>query len=136
MQIYNSSQSVYSGELVQHLSQVSERRVTKDFLYRRIIAPLRDDGVIIASGIHGYKIPTSVEDICTYINQTVTVVGPMLSRTGKCRKLIKNKLIANWIYWGILRCLGISDFSVTINKKSRKCVKGSALAAFRWNKVQ
>ncbi len=84
----NNTQFVYSGELVQHLSQISERKVTKNFLYRRIIAPLRDEGVIIASSVHGYKIPTSVEDIRTYINQTVTVVGPMLSRIGKCRELI------------------------------------------------
>lgn len=91
VQICNSTQFVYSGELVQHLSQISERKVTKDFLYRRIIAPLRDDGVIIASSVHGYKIPTSVEDIRTYINQTVTVVGPMLSRIGKCRELIKKQ---------------------------------------------
>lgn len=91
VQICNSTQFVYSGELVQHLSQLSERKVTKDFLYRRIIAPLRDEGVIIASSVHGYKIPTSVEDIRTYINQTVTVVGPMLSRIGKCRDLIKKQ---------------------------------------------
>ncbi len=91
VQICNSTQFVYSGELVQHLSQVSEKKVTKDFLYRRIIAPLRDEGVIIASSVHGYKIPTSVEDIRTYINQTVTVVGPMLSRIGKCRELIQKQ---------------------------------------------
>lgn len=91
VQICNSVQFVYSGELVQLLSQISERKVTKDFLYRRIIAPLRDEGVIIASSVHGYKIPTSVEDIRTYINQTVTVVGPMLSRIGKCRLLIQKQ---------------------------------------------
>lgn len=91
VQICSSTQFVYSGELVQHLSQISERKVTKDFLYRRIIAPLRDEGVIIASSVHGYKIPTSVDDIRTYINQTVTVVGPMLSRIGKCRELIQKQ---------------------------------------------
>lgn len=91
VRICSSTQFVYSGELVQHLSQVSEKRVTKDYLYRRIIAPLRDEGVIIASSVHGYKIPTSVEDIRKYINQTVTVVGPMLSRIGKCRALIKKQ---------------------------------------------
>lgn len=91
VQICNSAQFVYSGELVQLLTQISERKVTKDFLYRRIIAPLRDEGVIIASSVHGYKIPISVEDMRTYINQTVTVVGPMLSRIGKCRSLIQKQ---------------------------------------------
>lgn len=88
VQMYSSSRFVYSGEIVQELSKLSERRVTKDFLYRRIIAPLRDDGVLIASSSHGYKIPTKAEDIATYINQTTTVVSPMLSRVGKCRTLV------------------------------------------------
>lgn len=88
VQMYSSSQFVYSGEIVQELSRLSERRVTKDFLYRRIIALLRDDGVLIASSSHGYKIPTKAADIATYINQTTTVVGPMLSRVGKCRALV------------------------------------------------
>ena len=117
VQICNSTQFVYSGELVQHLSQISERRVTKDFLYRRIIAPLRDDGVIIASSVHGYKIPTSVEDIRTYINQTVTVVGPMLSRIGKCRELIKKQTDSKLDILGDTSLLGYQRFSVTISKK-------------------
>ena len=88
VQMYSSSRFVYSGEIVQELSKLSERKVTKDFLYRRIIALLRDDGVLIASSSHGYKIPTKVADIATYINQTTTVVSPMLSRVGKCRTLV------------------------------------------------
>lgn len=87
--IYGSARYVHSGEIVQELSKLSERKVTKDYLYRRIIAPLRDDNVIIASSAHGYKIPTQVSDIATYVNQTVSVVGPMLSRIGKCRTQIK-----------------------------------------------
>ena len=68
---------------------MSDSKVTKDFLYRRIVAKLRDEGVLIASSSHGYKIPTCVKDILTYIEQTDTIVSPMLSRIGKCRTLIK-----------------------------------------------
>ena len=87
--MYNSSRYVHSGEIVQELSRLTEKRITKDYLYRRIIAPLRDDGVLIASSAHGYKIPTRAADIATYVNQTVSVVGPMLSRIGKCRSQIQ-----------------------------------------------
>jgi len=89
--MFDSEKFIYSGEIVQQLSKISEKTVRKDFLYRNIVAPLRDEGIIIASSAHGYKIPTSVSDISAYINQTVTVVGPMLSRIGKCRNLIKNQ---------------------------------------------
>lgn len=64
-------------------------RLRKDFLYRKVIAQLRDNGVILASCARGYKIPISVDDINTYLNQTTSVVGPMLHRMEICRNLIK-----------------------------------------------
>ncbi len=85
---YKKTEFMYSGEIVRLLSQLSEKRVTKNYLYRKIIAPLRDVGVLISSSSHGYKLPTSINDIYTYINQTVSVVGPMLSRIEICRNLI------------------------------------------------
>lgn len=89
VRMFSSSRYVHSGEIVQELSQLTEKRVTKDYLYRRIIAPLRDDGVLIASSAHGYKIPSRAADIATYVNQTASVVGPMLSRIEKCRSQIQ-----------------------------------------------
>lgn len=53
-----------------------------------LIAPLRDAGVIIASCFHGYKIPTCIDDIYAYANQTNGIVRPMLNRIQKCRQLI------------------------------------------------
>ncbi|MDD2476797.1 MAG: DUF3800 domain-containing protein, partial [Dysgonamonadaceae bacterium] len=79
---------ISSGEIINVLSDLSNSRVRRDYLYRKIIAPLRDAGVIIASCLHGYKIPVCIEDIYLYINQTTGVVGPMLSRVEKCRQLI------------------------------------------------
>ena len=73
------------------LSNNSSQKITRDYLYRRIVAPLRDADVLIASCAHGYKIPTCVNDIQTYINQTNSIVGPMLCRIEKCRTLIKKQ---------------------------------------------
>lgn len=85
----NSTQYVYSDELIRNAQNFVDRKVTRDFLFRQVIAPLRDSGVILASCVHGYKIPISVEDINTYLNQTTSIVGPMMQRMGKCRQLIK-----------------------------------------------
>jgi hypothetical protein len=82
---------IHSSEITRHLSESSMKRVTQNYLYRKIIAPLRDADVLIASSAHGYKIPTSVKDIYTYINQTSGIVNPMLNRIGKCRKLISKQ---------------------------------------------
>ena len=89
-QVKNVSPTHYisSNQLVAVIREYLNHRITKNFLFRRVIAPLRDDGIIIASCSHGYKIPVSVEDITTYLNQTHTIVSPMLHRVEVCRKLV------------------------------------------------
>lgn len=109
---YGENQYIYSGEIVKDLSAMSNSKIKKDFLYRRIVAKLRDDGVLIASSSHGYKIPTCTKDILTYIEQTDTIVSPMLSRIGKCRTLIKKEtdgkldILDDKQFWGYKRYFG------------------------------
>lgn len=85
----DSTAYVYSDELVSHLKKNMRIKVVRNTLFRRVIAPLRDEGVILASCSKGYKIPISVKDIMTYLNQSLATVGPMVQRMGICRKLVK-----------------------------------------------
>lgn len=87
----NPFKYVTSNQIINILNEYVEFKVTRDHLYRRIVAPLRDDKVIIASSNQGYKIPVNIDNICTYLNQTNSVVSPMLHRIGICRDLIKIK---------------------------------------------
>lgn len=89
------SRFIYSTEITRWLSNISEKHVTRDYLYRKIVAPLRDAGVLIASSAHGYKLPIQVSDIFAYVNQTNGVVSPMLNRIGKCRDLILKQTNGN-----------------------------------------
>ena len=84
----NPAQYISSYQLVNYLRNYTGHNITRNYLYRRIIAQLRDQGVLIASCPQGYKIPISVEDIVTYLNQTHTIVSPMLYRMGVCRQLV------------------------------------------------
>jgi hypothetical protein len=84
----NASKFVSSAEIIKILSDLSESKIRRDYLYRKIIAPLRDSDVIIASSSQGYKIPICIDDIYSYTNQTNGIVGPMLSRIEKCRQLL------------------------------------------------
>ena len=84
----SNTKFIYSAEITRWLSDLSGKHITRDYLYRKIIPQLRDAGILIASSAHGYKIPTCVKDIYTYINQTSGIVNPMLNRIEKCRKLI------------------------------------------------
>ncbi len=82
------SNYLYANQIIRDIQEYTVQHITRNYLYRRVIAPLRDEGVIIASSSHGYKIPISVDDIKTYLNSTHTVVSPMLHRIGICRNLI------------------------------------------------
>ena len=80
-QVHNVSPITYisSNQIVSVLREYAQQKVSKNYLYRRIIAPLRDSGVIIASCSHGYKIPISVDDIKTNLNSTHTITSPIVT---------------------------------------------------------
>jgi len=82
------SKFLYAQEIIEQINNVSDKKINKNYLCRRVIAPLRDAGILISSSKHGYKLPTCLDDIYTYINQTNGIVSPMLSRIEKCRKSI------------------------------------------------
>ncbi len=85
----DATKFVYSDELIEHLRENFGFRISKNVLFRRVIARIRDEDVILASSGKGYKIPISVEDLMAYLNQTTSTTGPMMERMGKCRNLIR-----------------------------------------------
>ena len=80
---------VYADELVEHLRDRFSKRITRNNVFRRVIAPIRDAGVILASCKKGYKIPISADDLMVYLNQSLITVGPMVHRMGICRNIVK-----------------------------------------------
>ncbi len=56
------------------------------YLRNRIIAPLRDAGVLVASSAKGYKIPISEKELYENINHSLSIIKPMLDRLGNCRR--------------------------------------------------
>jgi len=85
---YSNTKFLYAKEIVDALSDIFDKKITSNYLYRKITPSLRDAGVIISSCNNGYKLPSCMDDIYKYINQTNGVVSPMLHRIGICRKLI------------------------------------------------
>ncbi|MFA0815275.1 MAG: DUF3800 domain-containing protein [Anaerofustis sp.] len=85
----NPNKYISSEEIIKNLSEYSNFRIKKQFLFRKIIAPLRDAEVLIASSQSGYKLPVNTKDILSYLHQTDNIVAPMLHRIDICRTLIK-----------------------------------------------
>lgn len=68
----------------------------KDHYFRtKIIAKLRDAGVLISSSSKGYKIPSNEKELYDFINHGTSVIMPMLSRLKKCRDTVKIATLNN-----------------------------------------
>lgn len=76
-------------ELINNLKYRTGKVVSMHYFRTRIIAKLRDEGVIIASSSKGYKIPSKVDELYDFINHGTTIIMPLLDRLKKCRDNIK-----------------------------------------------
>ncbi len=90
LQTSNPNGYVYSSDLIKHIKKINKRSYTKHQFSSKLIAKLRDSGVVLSSSNKGYKIPINLEEVNSYTNQTMQIVDPMLARLRKCRKIIKS----------------------------------------------
>ncbi|MBO0953137.1 DUF3800 domain-containing protein [Fibrella forsythiae] len=79
---------ISSRELLAHVQERRGQTPSLHYFQTRVIAPLRDAGVLIASSSKGYKIPACEGDLYDFVNHSNTIIQPLLSRIGKCRDRI------------------------------------------------
>src|SRR5574344_109806 len=79
---------IQSNEIMNYLRETQIGTMSNYKFRNRIIAKLRDEGVIIASSSNGYKIPTNEKDLYNFISHDNSIVIPMLYRLKKCRDII------------------------------------------------
>lgn len=86
----NNSMRKYipTSELLSQLEYAGYERMSIQSFRNKVIAPLRDSEVIISSCKNGYKIPSTEEELCNFINHGKTIIMPMLSRLKKCNDVI------------------------------------------------
>lgn len=85
----NPFEYVYTDELIQRIKQRKQTALSTQLFRNKIIANLRDKGIIIVSSQNGYKIPCSKADIISYFNRNNQIIKPMLSRIEMTNRLIK-----------------------------------------------
>lgn len=78
-----------TNEFMNHLNVNREKPLKEQEFRNKIVAVLRDKGVLIASSGNGYKIPTNLLEIKLYINHGKNIILPMIKRIQECRKAIK-----------------------------------------------
>lgn len=79
---------IYSHEIIKNINVFSKENISGHYLRNNIVAPLRDQGLLIASTTNGYKLPTSESDLLDFAKFSSSTILPMLSRLEKCRNRI------------------------------------------------
>lgn len=80
---------IQTHELVKNLEYGHERKISPYYFRSKIIAKLRDAGVIVSSSSNGYKLPCNESDLYDFINHSNTIIKPMVSRIKRCRDSVK-----------------------------------------------
>ncbi len=75
-----------ADEFLRHLNVNRNEKMKKEFFRTKIIANLRDNGILIASSRDGYKLPTSVKDLKDYIDHGNKIILALIRRIEECRK--------------------------------------------------
>lgn len=80
---------ISSKEILNNLNLLGKGQYNNHYFKTQIVAKLRDSGVIIASSPQGYKLPISEKELYDFVNQSSSMIMPMLNRLKKCREQVK-----------------------------------------------
>jgi len=77
---FMGGEPAHADAINEHLKGLGLAPKTTQWLRQKVIAKLRDAGVIITSSSAGYKLPTSAEDLRQYVRHAESICVPMLAR--------------------------------------------------------
>jgi len=80
---------ISTKEIFSHLNQSRHEVLKQEYFRSKVVGNLRDQGILIASGRDGYKIPSSSRDLDSFINHGKRIVLPMLNRITEAREAIR-----------------------------------------------
>jgi len=83
-----SSEYASSKDIINNLFEITGREYTSHYFKTKIIAKLRDAGILISSTKSGYKLPIREKEILAFVNQTSSMIRPMLQRLKICRNRV------------------------------------------------
>jgi hypothetical protein len=80
---------ITTKEIFSHLNQSRSESLKEEYFRSKVVGSLRDQGILIASGRNGYKIPSNVKDLDTFVKHGKRIVVPMLNRIQQARDAIR-----------------------------------------------
>jgi len=80
---------ITTNEIFSHLNQNRTQKLQLEYFRTKVVGNLRDNGILVASGRQGYKIPTTAKDLDSFVNHGKRIIIPMLSRIKEARNTIR-----------------------------------------------
>lgn len=80
---------VWQRELIENIEHIKNKRLTSRYFMSKVIAMLRNKGVIISSSTKGYKPPANEGDLYAFLKHNNSIIKPMIDRIKICRDSIK-----------------------------------------------
>lgn len=84
----NPETYVPTFELINQIENLRNSKISMHYFRSKIIARLRDSGVLITSSNKGYKLPSSSKDLYEFVNHSNSYIQPMIDRLLNCRNQI------------------------------------------------
>jgi len=88
-EVLESKDFVYGEEIRNQLDKNRNEPIGEKTFMSCVIAPLRDNGVMIVSSSKGYKLPSCVFDLSADLNYNSYKIAPRLLRLGRIRDAFK-----------------------------------------------
>lgn len=89
--INKNNNYIQTRDIKRHLELFGLNLWATQAFRNKIIAKMRDQNVLITSSPHGYKIPTTEEELYSFIDHGNSIAVPLLARLVKCRNIIRTK---------------------------------------------
>ncbi len=89
--VNNPASYIQTRDIRKHLESFDLDLWKVQAFRNKIIAHMRDEGVLITSSPQGYKIPVSETELYSFIDHGNSIAVPLLARLMKCRNIIRQK---------------------------------------------
>lgn len=86
---YDAMKYLHSAEIIDHLEELRNEKIKKRYFNSEVISKLRDSNVLLTSSQKGYKLPCTKKDLYEFVDQTSSMVLPMLWRLQNIREQVK-----------------------------------------------
>lgn len=85
----NPEKYIPTFDLINQVKQVKGSNISIHYFRSKIIAKIRDKGVLVSSCNKGYKLPSSKSDLYDFVDHSNSYIQPMIERLIKCRNKVK-----------------------------------------------